>query len=623
MGKYFDYNLPEAWGGGFGKIFQGISSGLEGRRKADQERQQMELEKSRSESYKAQTDATTANIKRKQQQDDVNFEQGQGDRREKLTEKLNKLTAEGRFDEAKALAMSSHFENPRTHQMQGVTYEQKPLGPAPQQYAERPEIPAGLGPAPKNPDEAPVLPSQSPADYPTAFPSKNPDDYTKLDDAQYSKMSPDAARAMAISRAQHGSTQPPSPGSAEELLNEATGAHAAGVAERTNEERKTFGRYQDEQARHDVAQRAYEGKTADYNVQRAAEEGMAEEYADRAKNPHFILGMPGGKTTEIDPRQAKNAADADARQQADQLRQLALVPGTSKSDRDEYMRVANQIELRLPAAASGAINNAASANQAQGATDARLNKSLASAEKQGAGHDRAKIIAAGMRGNGGGLYPDADHQRVLEEFRKNIEDVTRKGGTREGIDHMESALGNLREHPEVSTNWTNALDAAIRTNTGRAAIRAQYELYTGKAAGADDTAEQLWARMNGDQLSPTQKANLFGAMIDSYNKETDQYNGAYDTADEYKTDPRVTGSPAVRLGVDRTMHSAFRGGKRKHATDTTVPGMPNVPLPGNRTPPPPTPQEDQAAIQMARDRLAKNPNDAVAKRVLRVHGLDK
>lgn len=362
MGKYYDYDLPEAWGGHLDQVFQGIGEGMEGRRKND-------LDKQRTASYKAQTDATTANIKRKQQQDDINFQQGQEDRRGKITQKINELTAQGRYDEAKALAMSSQFENPATHQPEGVTYTEKPAGPAP-------VAPQAPGPAPKAPDE-PVFPSQNPADY-------NQDNYDKLSN-------PEEARTKAISRAMGGSTQPPAPGSAQELLAQAEGAHSFGLAERTQQDRA---RYADESRQHDLNQRDYDSKFAAYQSADAA-------HKDLEQHPHYILGMPGGRTTEIDPRQAKNASDADARQQADQLRQMALVPGTSDADRREYMRVANQIELRLPAAASGAINNAASATQAQGATDARLDKSLASAKEIAAGHDTAKVKAAGLSGGGG------------------------------------------------------------------------------------------------------------------------------------------------------------------------------------------------------------------------------
>lgn len=577
MGRYFDFEPVKPWAGGFGDVGKALGEIGDTIVKRRHDEQELAMEKAKADAYTAQVGATNRGIAQKEMRDQVAFDQTQQDRQRQTTQAISTALGGDRYGEAEGLAASSRFQDPRhPGQMAGISFTREAPGPAP------------VAP------EAPTEPA------PTAIP-----DYVPV-------MSPEQARSKAIHDAlvKRGLPvdQPPPAG---DLSIDAAGAEAEGLAKGVQDDRSRFA----------TDQNKYNADQSTYGARQAAYTGEKKTYDDRVAHPRVTLGYPGGQQVTVNPQEAELHKTEEARTMAAQLLDSAskeadpVVAATMR-------RQASMIAAQLPGADKGAVNNAATASTAETGRADLQGKKLVVDERIQGNHDKARVTAAALRGHGGGgITMGADDDRVVKELRGNTGDVSRKGGLQEQLDHQESTLSALRSHPENNTNWTNAVDAMIRSNTGRAAIIAQYKMYTGKAAGAEDAVAQFKEWLSTGALSPEQKKSLYGAMLDSRDETATVFNRDYDVANEYTTDPRVTSNPAVKLGVERTLHSTFRGGKRKPSTDTTVPGLPDVKLPGREPKPDATAPDDQAAIKMARDRLAKNPNDKVARQVLDLHHL--
>lgn len=604
-------------------------------------------EQANTEAYGRQVDAQVAGIDRKQTQDDITFGQQQQDRREKRTEKYAGLLGGDRVTEAQALAGASRFYNPRTKQMEGDTLTQDPVGPAPT-MPERPNIPEPQAPAFVGPLETPegararamsdALRGNAPrlagktkvaGDYPGMVRPGNIDLTNRPDvanpDGSHSSVrsmsfnsggrevlvptvsedgrimsdneamgqfrhtgrslgqfrapadAPRYAQALHEQQAAEGRTRtPPAPGSGEELLAQTAGAAAQGDVERQTADRQG---YVDALKNRQTTMRDYDARSAGYQAEKKT-------YDERAAHPTFTLGFASGEKQQLDPQEAKRAKIADAQETADNLRQQAARPDTTPELRAQMLAQAAGVQARVDSSGRSAINNAALASSAHGATALQKRLDRETNLRINRGHDVARVEAAKARG-AGGLYPNADQGRVNDEYRRNFGDITQKNGLRDQLEGSEGAISAIRDDPSNPTVWTNGIDGMIRTTTGKAAIIQQYKLYTGKSAGAEDAAAQFKAWVDGDQLSDQQKANLFGAMLDGHKEVVDRWNRDMSVSDEYDTDPRVTASPAVGLSVARTKHAIFRGGKRQPMADTTVPGSPGVKLPGKRGAPPP------------------------------------
>lgn len=525
-----------------------------------------------AKTYAAQVEATNAKEKRLGMHEQIAFDQGQQDRQGKLVDDVTAL-APNQPGAARARAMASQFMDPRTGRMAGVTFDQVPQGPAP---------------------VAPEAPQQP---EPAALPS-----YIRVP-------TPERARAKAIHDALVKRGLPvDQPPPANDLSIESAGAEAAGLAAGVHKDR---GRAADEQLQYDINKPAFDQKQADFKVQGAA-------YEQEKAHPKYALGFPSGQTAVINPQEKKNAQDAERAETAALLRRLASTPGTKAEDAMAVLRQAALIEAGVSNADKAPITNMAAQSASQDFKGGQQANQIKSTEKIQGGHDQAKIIAAGLHGKGGGGgsgIPDAGEARVLHEMDDALKPMTQKGGLNEMLQHSEGSLRTLQKEPGNPINWTNAIDAAIRTNTGRAAILSQYKLYTGKAAGLNDTPEQLWAGFQGAQLSDTQKANLLNSFK-AANSELRQQAGDFNTKihKTYDADPRVTGNKSIGLGYKAREHNTF-GGLPGYG------GQPGALESGQPAKAAPLTPEDQAAITTARARLAKNPGDGVARKVLDLHGL--
>lgn len=580
MGKYFDFTPPKPWATGLGDIFAGANAGLEYRDKRRVQDAEIAQKKASTDAFTEQVKAQNRKIELDEKRAQFKFRQEQADHDAATAKSVTDAAASGSVGRAQALAAASQGVDPITGKSLGVTFKPEDAGPAPE--------------APVAPDAPAMLPTRQgpdPTGIASMFLGMGGGDRGAL------TQNPEEARAKAIAKAMGGRTEPPAPGSGEELLAKAAGEEAYGGAERAQ---KIRGREADNQLQNDINKSTYDRQKAGYDVERAGYEPVKAAHDERTAHPNFQIGV-NGQQINYNPDEAKNAKVEEARQQADKLRTQAADPTIPQELRMMLLQTANSVEARLPAAAAGAITNATSQAGAHTFTGAQNDARNQTQRDIGAGHDRAGIRRAEIRGpdKGGGIYPNKDERPVIEEFRHNVADVTRKGGLAEQMHHQETTLKILEEDPENPTNWTNLVDAMIRSATGKAAILNQYVLYTGHAAPSlADAADQLNERLlTSGGLSDAQRKSLYSSAQAAYNETADQWEEARRNAEEYYQDPRVAGSQGVKAGIDRTMHNTFRGGQRTHKTATTVPGRPNVPLSGKQgqAAPPPAAAKPAAA----------------------------
>jgi hypothetical protein len=586
MGKYFDFTPIKLWGGSFplGAALSDIADTI---RQDKQEKAKQELEKARTDAYIAQTTAQAQSVKNAETRAQAAEALAGAQRQGKTVQDIATALGGRRYGEAGGLAASSQFEDPRhPGRFAGVTFTRESPGAAPVE----PTAPEAPGPAPVAP-EAPAFPAQDEQDY-------------------YKTMSPDAARAQAISRALGGATQPPAPGSAQELMGQVAGETAAGTAERAELAR---GRFAADQMTHDIDQKAFDDRMKGLPAAQEAYQTEKKAYDERAKYPNVTLGFPNGQRVTIDPAEAERRKKDQAGEMAASLLKAADREPDAATAIDMRRR-ASLIASQLLPADKGAISNTAMASMAQKARSDLEDKKIEGQKEV------AKIRAKGKKGTGGAgggnVLPGASDERVLKEVKDALEPITRKGGLAENLQHSEGALRAIRNDPTNPVNWVNAIDAAIRTNTGRAAILSQYKLYTGKAAGTDDTAEQLWAGFTGAGLSDAQKTNLMRSFEASNSEMRRTSKDAYDNIRAYETDERVLKSPAVRLGYRAQVRNAFSGmpgwGGKKGATDEAQGG-------GGGGGPTQLSDEDKALVKNAQDEIAKNGPNAKSARAYLNH----
>lgn len=362
MGRYFDFSPIKPWAGGLGDVFEGISRGVEDRNKRQLQDAELEQKKASTAAFKQQVEAQVKKLNMEEQREARTFEQTQADRDQAAAQRVTGAAAGGRMGEAQAYAAATQRVDPKTGRTLGVTFNPESLGAAP---------------------EAPVAPEQ-----PEMLPGTRPDAFVGPVEP------PDVAKARAMAEVMGKRTQPPARGSAEELLSEAAGENAYGVSKQIQDQR---GQAADNQLQNDINKSTYARQKADYDVQNAAYEPTKAAYDERAAHPNFTVGI-NGQQVKYNPQEAKNAAADEARQTAAQMRKLATTPGTDPNVAAQILRSADQIEARIPTAAAGAINNTASASQAQGATKALQTEKLTVEERIQDKHDTAKVSAAAMSG---------------------------------------------------------------------------------------------------------------------------------------------------------------------------------------------------------------------------------
>jgi len=268
-------------------------------------------------------------------------------------------------------------------------------------------------------------------------------------------------------------------------------------------------------------------------------------YQQAKQNPVYDIETPYGKST-FDLGAVREHQKAQRAQTADTLSQ-GLPPQYA-------LRAAALVKSGLsPTEASKQIEA-----QMRSDEDRQMRRDIAG------GRNETALQVAALRkkaGGGAGAGPSKMELReagpVLHEMDKSLEDVTRKGGLAENLIHMQGTLDQLQQQPNNPVVWTNAIDAAIRTNTGRAAIKAQYDLYREHARGVVDSFNSWLESKKSGNLGEAEKKNFRGAFNSGYNEMRAQAKQAYDSFRQYDQDPRVQRNRAIGEGYQARTRNAF------------------------------------------------------------------
>lgn len=119
-------------------------------------------------------------------------------------------------------------------------------------------------------------------------------------------------------------------------------------------------------------------------------------------------------------------------------------------------------------------------------------------------------------------------------------------------------LKAINESPNNPANWVALIDSAIKTNTGKAAIMSQYNLYMGHAAGANDNVDQILAKFQTGLPSKQQQAAILGAAKQGYNELRSigaEANKNYHAAVE--GNPAIESNPAAKAMVRMHERNVF------------------------------------------------------------------
>jgi hypothetical protein len=630
-GRYFNFDPVKPWAGGLGDVFSGIGEGLEYRDKRRTQDAQLEQERAKTKAYEAQIAATNKKLQLDEDRANIAFQQGQEDRRSKTVKDIADAAGGGRFGAAEAAAAGSQFFNPKTGRMEGVTFTRDAPGPAP---------------------EAPVAP-----EAPAMLPTQKPDAFVGPVEP------PDVARARAMGEALGQRTQPPARGSADELLGDAAGANAAGMAERVQQERAQAA---EAQRQNEVNKSTYDQQRAGYDVKNAAYQTERGKYDQALAHPKYTIGMPGGQSVHFDPQEAKLAKEEDARTTAALLRRQAGAQGIDPNIAAQMLRSADQIEAQIPAAAAGAINNTASATQAQGAKGALQDKQITSNEKIATGHDRAKVTAAGMSGGGGGSNPGSSS---LVQMMEGAVDAEGNITDPHILSKIEAEAARRHIPPGGKNGYLNLIKEVTRGNaiagrTGRANAALEATDAEGNRTGdyksttearAGNKAEVSYSvvkkrlqevmadyKANGARVTDPQKAQNRLSMITALQAALRPYNELGGTDASQKLEREIQGASGTpeslmnfALGLNPEIYDRilgeveFRhtGAQKVRLRSGSGPGAaPNkaqaiaAGATGQRLP---SPQEDNLApkdrdlVKAARDEIAKKgPNAKSAKAYL-------
>lgn len=369
---------------------------------------------------------------------------------------------------------------------------------------------------------------------------------------------------------------------------------------------------------------------------------VAAAQADQAKKAQMaklLMGNFGGQSWTLDP-EAMRQAQQD---RADQAFYQASGEGGDMADivREQYpAQRAAAIAAGKPlnaqdtlkdfqAEAKGRASEAAAAQrdamaQARLMQQAQLNQDRLDQSDLNNRRMTAAILGAAATHGGHLVGRTGEARKDVTETNKEITDAAKplqaKGGVLDLAMHSQAALDKLKKNADNPTEWVNAVDSMIRTNTGRAAILSQYKLYTGKASGTDDELRQFWAQFTGQALSPQKKANLMAALESSNAELRDEAHRAWENfRATYDQDPRVQGNPKIAAhykAIERTTFGrtpGYGGATEKPA----APAAPAAPAVNPLVRAAQMTDEDRQAIQWAQSHR----NDPYAQQILKLHGM--
>lgn len=277
-----------------------------------------------------------------------------------------------------------------------------------------------------------------------------------------------------------------------------------------------------------------------------------------------VMARTGLKDVDEGRRQLQESADAKnlatynaaLKQGQSQLANLGMDQAAIDSD--------NRIKA-LKAARAAAAARAAKDQDAHLLNQARitaLNAQAQKAARKGAGGGSSKeqfreAEALKRDARADDAQTRGDASGPLKEWGDEVKSLKAKGGLIENIHHGDAALKNISDQPDNPSTWVGAIDAAIKSNTGRSAVMSQYNLYMGHAAGKDDTPEQLLEKFRSGLPSPAQRAAILNALKQSNSSLHGEASDAYENFRLHADDPRIPTNGPLRLGYQDLERSAF------------------------------------------------------------------
>lgn len=322
-------------------------------------------------------------------------------------------------------------------------------------------------------------------------------------------------------------------GAPPELLNQRI-ARSMGVSNRLMDAEA-----EREQHAADVA--AFPVQMQDYNTKIAA-------YRAQQANP-TVIATNGGQSFTFDPMEVRQAQIAENARRADMFRQaFSNEPAMAAHAGDFAVRAS----LGEPTAQIFADYRTTTAAEAKAKAEAE--KQGYEREHKGEISDRAlaqkkEIARASAAASGAGQRLNlSEAHDIGEEMGKALIPVTDK---KEGIAakqrHLSEAINTVSKDPTNPVTWTNFVDGMIRTNTGKAAIIAQYNLYTHHAGGTLDQI-QSWAEQGisgnlGEGIRNNLLQSAKGTMAELAREGGEQRHKFHET---YAGDPRVSRNPEAQ-----------------------------------------------------------------------------
>ena len=188
----------------------------------------------------------------------------------------------------------------------------------------------------------------------------------------------------------------------------------------------------------------------------------------------------------------------------------------------------------------------------------QLQEAQAEAARGSAAESRARAA------QGGYLTPAQANAQAVQVVRQLDQQFRHVSDPKAGLAAHERELGGklkaIQNDPNNAANWVALVDSAIKTNTGKAAIMSQYQLYMGHTAGQNDSAEQLLDKFRTGLPSPKQRAAILGAAQAAYNEVTTQAGEANRLYHEsVDTNPIVQQNPAAKAMIAMHERNTFGG----------------------------------------------------------------
>lgn len=283
-----------------------------------------------------------------------------------------------------------------------------------------------------------------------------------------------------------------------------------------------------------------------------------------AEKDSVVMARTGLKDVDEGRRQLQESADAKnlatynaaLKQGQSQLANLGMDQAAIDSD----SRIQALKSARAAAADKAAKDQDAHLlNQARiGALDAQAQKAARKGAGGGSSKEKFREDEALKRdARADDAQTRGDASGPLKEWGDEVKSLKAKGGLIETIHHGDAALKNISDQPTNPSTWVGAIDAAIKSNTGRSAVMSQYNLYMGHAAGKDDTPEQIIEKFRSGLPSEAQRAAILNALKQSNATLHGEASDAYENFRLHADDPRIPTNGPLRLGYQDLERSAF------------------------------------------------------------------